>query len=59
MDCRVLPPVPDMASSLWLLTHPDLRRTARVRAVLDVLAEHVIRLRRLLDGNMPKDAVSS
>ena len=55
---RVLPPVPEMAASLWLLTHPDLRRTARVRAVLDVLAAHVIRLRRLLDGNLPEDAVS-
>ncbi|MGH6717732.1 MAG: LysR family transcriptional regulator [Alphaproteobacteria bacterium] len=26
-------------AALWLLTHEDLRRTARVRAVLDVLAE--------------------
>lgn len=55
---RVLPPVPEMASSLWLLTHPDLRRTARVRVVLDALAGHVSRLRRLLEGSAP-EAISS
>lgn len=47
---RVLSPIRDMASALWLLTHPDLRRTARVRAVLDLLAEHLAPHRRLLDG---------
>lgn len=55
---RVLPPLPEMASSLWLLTHPDLRRTARVRLVLDAVAAHVTRLRRLLDGSAPETAVS-
>lgn len=55
---RVLPPVPEMASSLWLLTHPDLRRTARVRVVLDALAAHVTRLRRLLDGTVREAAIS-
>lgn len=30
-------PIDDVAVDLWLLTHPDLRRTARVRAVLDHL----------------------
>ena len=47
---RVLPPLPEMATTLWLLTHPDLRRTARVRLVLDLLARHFARQRRLLDG---------
>jgi len=37
----VMPPIPEMASTLWLLTQPDLRRTARVRTVLDVLAERL------------------
>lgn len=36
---RVVPPPPDPQTGLWLLTHPDLRRTARVRALLDVLYE--------------------
>src|SRR3954453_7748954 len=48
---RVLPPVTEMASVLWLLTHPDLRRTARVRAVLDLLARRFARLRGLLGGS--------
>lgn len=34
---RVLPPQEDLATGLWLLTHRDLQRTARVRAVLDAL----------------------
>ena len=29
------PPVPQQ--TLWVLTHPDLRQTARIRAVLDFL----------------------
>jgi len=37
---------------LWLLTHRDLQRTARVRAMLDFLAEE-IRADRDLDGVLP------
>jgi DNA-binding transcriptional LysR family regulator len=47
---RVLPPEPAMASELWLLTHPDLRRTARVRAFMDALARSLRRERPLLEG---------
>jgi len=32
---RLWPPPPDLAGALWVLTHPDLRRTPRIRAVLD------------------------
>lgn len=32
---RIGDPVDDVAVDLWLLTHPDLRHTARVRAALD------------------------
>lgn len=32
-------PVKEVAVDLWLLTHPDLRQTARVRAVLNYLAD--------------------
>lgn len=35
---RLGEPIPDLAVDLWLLTHPDLRRTARVRAFLDFVA---------------------
>jgi DNA-binding transcriptional LysR family regulator len=37
-------------SALWLLTHRDLRRTARVRATLDFLAAAFSSERRLLEG---------
>lgn len=47
---RVMPPLAEMATSLWLLTHPDLRRTARVRVVLDALADHLKTKRALLAG---------
>jgi DNA-binding transcriptional LysR family regulator len=30
---------PEFSSDLWLLTHPDLRRVARIRAFLDHLFE--------------------
>ena len=36
---RVGKEIPSMASDLWMLTHPDLRRTGRVRAFLDYVAE--------------------
>ena len=29
---RPSPPLPELEGELWLLTHPDLRNTARVRA---------------------------
>jgi DNA-binding transcriptional LysR family regulator len=34
---RVHPPLLEMESALWLLTHPDLRRVAHIRALLDSL----------------------
>ena len=47
---RVLPPEPALASELWLLTHPDLRRTARVRAFMDHLAASLRKERNRLAG---------
>ena len=47
---RILPPVAEMATSLWLLTHPDLRRAGRIRAVMDGLARELTARRRLLEG---------
>lgn len=34
-------PIPALATELWLLTHPDLRRAARIRAFMDFLAAAV------------------
>lgn len=39
-----------LAIDLWLLTHADLRRTARVRALLDFVAEALKRQRHRLAG---------
>jgi DNA-binding transcriptional LysR family regulator len=47
---RVLPPQPALAGELWLVTHPDLRRTARVRAFMDAIARSIRRDRALLEG---------
>lgn len=34
---RLLAPIPGMATSLWLCTHPAIRKVARIRALLDHL----------------------
>jgi DNA-binding transcriptional LysR family regulator len=47
---RVQPPRPQMAASLWLITHPDLRRAARIRTVLDFMAASLGKHRALLEG---------
>lgn len=51
---RATDPVPEIENELWLLTHPDLRRTARIRALLDFLAEALQRDRDLLEGRRPR-----
>lgn len=40
----------DYAADLWLLTHPDLRHSPRVRAFLDFLAGEIARHRRFIEG---------
>jgi DNA-binding transcriptional LysR family regulator len=47
---RVTPPLEDLATELWLLTHPDLQRTTRIRVLLDLLYESLRRQRPLLEG---------
>ncbi|EPC01014.1 hypothetical protein L861_10605 [Litchfieldella anticariensis FP35 = DSM 16096] len=41
MLTRVSDLIPELCTDLWLLTHPDLRRVARIRALLDFVAEAV------------------
>lgn len=38
------------ASSLWLLTHPDLKRAARIKAFIDFMSAALRKKRRLLAG---------
>jgi molybdate transport repressor ModE-like protein len=47
---RLAAPIPEMSSALWLLTHPDLRRVARVHAVMEFLAPLLGEKRGLLEG---------
>jgi len=47
---RVAEPVPAAASALWVLTHEDLRHTARVRAFMDFMAEALSGDVDLLEG---------
>lgn len=53
---RLSKPVPSMATDLWLLTHEDLRKTARVRAVMDWLANALGAERDLIEGRRPHRA---
>jgi DNA-binding transcriptional LysR family regulator len=51
---RVTPrALPEPRSALWLLTHDDLKRTARIRATLDFLAKSLASERALLEGRRP------
>ena len=48
---RLAPPEPEFGSDLWLLTHQDLRHSARVRVFLDFLAAEVAKRRSFIEGS--------
>ncbi len=41
---------PDLATGLWLLTHPDLRHAGRVRAFMDFMAAEIASRRPIIEG---------
>ena len=47
---RIGKPPSDVAIGLWILTHPDLRRSARVRAFMDFAAAELAKHRRSIEG---------
>lgn len=47
---RVLGPIPELARSWRLLTHPDLRRTPRISAFFDFIIEEHESLKSILTG---------
>lgn len=55
---RLAPPDPSYASDLWLLTHPDLRQTPRVRVLLDHLAATIGAKRAIIEGTAPREVLS-
>ena len=44
-----------METALWILTHEDLRRAARIRAFTGYAAGALGRIRPLLEGAVPRD----
>jgi hypothetical protein len=56
--CRHSRPIEVPAGlSLWVLTHADLRRTARIRAFTDFVVDALSRERDLLEGAGPSGEV--
>jgi DNA-binding transcriptional LysR family regulator len=47
---RLTPPLPDVASNLWLLTHPDLQRSRRIAKVRALLARALRADRDRIEG---------
>lgn len=49
---RLMPPNPEFGTGLWLLTHPDIRQSPRIRATLDYMAAEISRHRKLIEGDL-------
>ena len=47
---RLTGPLPDLANGIWLLTHADLRQTARVRAFMDFAGSEITKQRKVIEG---------
>lgn len=50
---RLAAPDPGFSADLWLLTHPDLRHSPRVRLFLDFIAVELGRMKPLIEGALP------
>jgi DNA-binding transcriptional LysR family regulator len=47
---RISGVLPDLASELWIVTHQDLKHTARIRAFLSVIGDEIVAARRRFEG---------
>ena len=47
---RIGSPLPELDVGLWMLTHSDLRRSARVRAFMDFAGAELAKHRRAIEG---------
>ncbi|HET9444877.1 MAG TPA: LysR family transcriptional regulator [Steroidobacteraceae bacterium] len=47
-------PLKEMTTALWVVTHPDLARTARVRLFMDFMTSALARERPLMEGQRPR-----
>jgi DNA-binding transcriptional LysR family regulator len=51
---RAIPePATDRSLGLWVLTHPDVKRVARVRAFTEFIAKAILADRDLFEGRRP------
>jgi DNA-binding transcriptional LysR family regulator len=58
---RLTDPNPDFSTGLWLLTHPDLKASPRVRAFLDLAASELSKRKSLIEGTSlpPRSTIAS
>ena len=49
---RIGAAISEHGGALWLLTHPDLRHAARVRAFMDHAGAELMKRRKMLAGDM-------
>jgi len=47
---RIGAPMPELDVDLWILTHPDLRQAARVRAFMEIVGADLAKARKRLEG---------
>jgi len=47
---RLPHPLTELDIDLWVLTHPDLRHSARVRAFTEYVGGELVKLRKMLEG---------
>lgn len=47
---RITPPIEELTGELWIVTHSDLRNTARIRAFMEMIGEGLARQRQLFEG---------
>jgi DNA-binding transcriptional LysR family regulator len=50
---RVCGPVAEMATALWVLTHPDITRAARVKLFVEYIFAALVQQRALIEGQRP------
>ncbi len=46
---RLTKPLPELEAALWIVTHPDLSTSARVRAFVDYCAKEIAKQRNILE----------
>jgi DNA-binding transcriptional LysR family regulator len=50
---QLSPALPELEGELWLLTHPDLRNTARVRTFMDYCEAEIDKRRKAIESTEP------